>query len=876
MSEKDESTCLKAITLSIIILTNSFIIFPTAANGQSTNNLIITVYDEGGFPPSSENGFNFLSDVRIFIYDSVNNLVDAKYTNTIGIASFGVSDGTYTIVAEGKMIHEGLGYSRTSKSVTVKSSPTYLSLHMPRIIYHSHINGHTYELNYVDLNTDTPDYESYLEVDPGKTINARFSWRELSTVNVPVWYVSVFGSWRPSEALGNLASGTASPNRNIVHTYELSFSAPQVPGIYKVRLVGVEDYNWPNSFYTWAHYNLDLGRDMGISIISKDYSGPHSEVIIKVRSNWDQAFDDIKDAVVIIDDIKNAWELAEYIIETNVLPFIPITMADIQTVALAGTIIVLGTITITSVPILLGVVKLAGLCECYLVDKDGNYYQLERIQDKTDTLADIFMYLGDLELGDYELIMICEEVPQLGATAEYFTLEIDRARLIAYWSFDEGSGNSVKDNSLNGNDGIFVSNPAWVTGIKGKAIQFDGVDDYIRVETTPSLLISKEITVMGWVKVFSSTNDHQIICAKWYGPSGEGDLYRKSYLLEILPDGRTPQFKIRDDKGVENWAISTQKMNYGEWYHLCGTYDGDEIKIYVNGDIIKVVEHHGRINLGESPVTIGGLTMAIDSNNINGIIDEVKIFNYELSSNEISAEYENRPPDIPTREYDCELFLEIDYIEGFEPSELSLKYIQKYYRTQGIDILYKIDDKILFQESYRNGISKSEFWKIESQWNDEWKINDKAHVLLNKPLSKFYTKEKWILYGNWWQDYGNMPSGFTWNDINPFNIDKAGNYIFISDGANDDFIEKEHDLGHYWDEITVEDFEISAVMHELGHSIGILKFKWKFTFFAIEVEEIYDSDISSVMHGFEPENCISPQHYSTEYWDLKNIEYYTK
>ncbi|MFQ6062808.1 MAG: hypothetical protein ACE5J9_06490, partial [Methanosarcinales archaeon] len=55
--------------------------------------------------------------------------------------------------------------------------------------------------------------------------------------------------------------------------------------------------------------------------------------------------------------------------------------------------------------------------------------------------------------------------------------------LVAEWAFDEGKGNIVKDTSGNGNDGT-IHGATWVDGKFGKALQFDGVNDYVLLGTT--------------------------------------------------------------------------------------------------------------------------------------------------------------------------------------------------------------------------------------------------------------------------------------------------------------------------------------------------------------------------------------------------------
>lgn len=58
--------------------------------------------------------------------------------------------------------------------------------------------------------------------------------------------------------------------------------------------------------------------------------------------------------------------------------------------------------------------------------------------------------------------------------------------LVAEWHFDEGSGTIAKDESGSGNDGA-IYGAKWVEGKFGKALEFDGVDDYVKVPDDDSL-----------------------------------------------------------------------------------------------------------------------------------------------------------------------------------------------------------------------------------------------------------------------------------------------------------------------------------------------------------------------------------------------------
>jgi len=59
--------------------------------------------------------------------------------------------------------------------------------------------------------------------------------------------------------------------------------------------------------------------------------------------------------------------------------------------------------------------------------------------------------------------------------------QIDRETIVGIWLFDEGSGKAARDFSGKGNSGGLMNNPEWVEGKFGKALKFDGKDDYVEI-----------------------------------------------------------------------------------------------------------------------------------------------------------------------------------------------------------------------------------------------------------------------------------------------------------------------------------------------------------------------------------------------------------
>ncbi len=190
------------------------------------------------------------------------------------------------------------------------------------------------------------------------------------------------------------------------------------------------------------------------------------------------------------------------------------------------------------------------------------------------------------------------------------TITIKGTDLAAEWHFDEGSGSTVKDNTGNGNDGI-IHGAMWINGIKGKALKFDGKDDYVEVQDSSSLRITGNLNVEAWVKVEELGSKYHFIVSKHYTPAG--------YTLYINPANKFA-FEINGQHSV----ASTTTPELGQWYHVVGTYDHSQLKIYVNdvlentkGCTAKLATNNQKLRIGQW--SAGGYCF-------KGIIDEVRIY----------------------------------------------------------------------------------------------------------------------------------------------------------------------------------------------------------------------------------------------------------
>ncbi|MBU4077264.1 MAG: LamG domain-containing protein, partial [Euryarchaeota archaeon] len=198
--------------------------------------------------------------------------------------------------------------------------------------------------------------------------------------------------------------------------------------------------------------------------------------------------------------------------------------------------------------------------------------------------------------------------------------------LIGYWNFDEGSGEIAHDLSGYNNNGT-IYGALWVDGKSGKALSFDGINNYVEIPDSPDLQFSDVFSVDLWILMNNLPAKEVPILFK-----GSDNIHRNyNYRINADIDGRLVLGVCSPTK--EYYWYSKAKIKTGKWMHFVLTSDGSVIKFFVDGNFdseLKTIApyevYYGypiRINWNEKP--------------FNGIIDEVRIYNYALTEVEIKA-----------------------------------------------------------------------------------------------------------------------------------------------------------------------------------------------------------------------------------------------
>ena len=219
--------------------------------------------------------------------------------------------------------------------------------------------------------------------------------------------------------------------------------------------------------------------------------------------------------------------------------------------------------------------------------------------------------------------------------------EIDET-VVLYLSFDESTGDVVKDGSEYGNHGKIVATNKVkrVEGKFGGAIEITGLSaDLVVIPSSDSLKIRGQITMMAWIKSPKWTNHDWIIdkhCADG------ADNVNFSYGLGIIDGGQKTWFAL--GSGVAQPSLEVPKVpSLGEWHHLAGTHDGKTMRLYLDGEVLgEKTEKFDVQATNETEVRIGcGKNRGEYS--FNGIIDEVVIYNRALDAKEIKHVMKSGP-----------------------------------------------------------------------------------------------------------------------------------------------------------------------------------------------------------------------------------------
>lgn len=237
-----------------------------------------------------------------------------------------------------------------------------------------------------------------------------------------------------------------------------------------------------------------------------------------------------------------------------------------------------------------------------------------------------------------------------------------------YWRMDGFDNATRADTTVNGNTGTVTgesfhhgtrggllasqgTDPEWTTGRQGTGLRFDGADDFVNATNDSATSLRSGFTIAAWIKPEAdcSSNRMEVFhpTARWIlrcedrsegGFGSPGNTFSPGIQLQLEVDG--------------NWYNINTTIPTGEWSYVVGTYDNRTERLYVDG----VLEDSYAV---DGPVDEGGAVPHIGAhpsgNHFNGTIDEVRLWDRDLTPAEINVSMTGRfPPNRSVASYSFE------------------------------------------------------------------------------------------------------------------------------------------------------------------------------------------------------------------------------
>ena len=216
------------------------------------------------------------------------------------------------------------------------------------------------------------------------------------------------------------------------------------------------------------------------------------------------------------------------------------------------------------------------------------------------------------------------------------------SNLSAWWPGD-GNANDIAGS----NAGTLQNGAGFAPGIVGQAFSLDGISQFVDAGNGPALQVSGgDFTVMAWVN-FSALSHPPGNNSS--GPQGDMSIVDKMSGSGINQDGW--RLLKQDDNhfwfclgggaangcisGASTSVVSSTSAVAGTWFHVAAVKTATSISIYVNGQLENTTILGAFTDTNTTDLLIGSYTAqeAI----LNGLIDEVQLFNGALTATEIQG-----------------------------------------------------------------------------------------------------------------------------------------------------------------------------------------------------------------------------------------------
>ncbi len=207
------------------------------------------------------------------------------------------------------------------------------------------------------------------------------------------------------------------------------------------------------------------------------------------------------------------------------------------------------------------------------------------------------------------------------------TVSLELLGLVHRYRFNENSGGSIADGGGTA-DGVATDATWFEEGIEGDALSFNGTSTKIELGSAAALGGSTDFTVSAWIKTVATSAG--IIVSQRDETAGG---WQGQYQFRVDADG-TLAFYIYNGGNQFNFN-TTATVNNDAWHHVVALREGVNGRIYIDG-VEAGVASGTSVKLLNSAIKVSvGVDLRSGGSYFNGLMDDVRIYNYALSLEEI-------------------------------------------------------------------------------------------------------------------------------------------------------------------------------------------------------------------------------------------------
>jgi hypothetical protein len=199
--------------------------------------------------------------------------------------------------------------------------------------------------------------------------------------------------------------------------------------------------------------------------------------------------------------------------------------------------------------------------------------------------------------------------------------------LVAYYPF---SGNANDESGFNNHGTVYgASLVSDRFGNLNSAYQFDGINDYIEVQNSSTLNFQNSCTINFWMKVgdFFEREAYPLSHGNW----------ENRWKVSIT--NNRIRWTIKTEQGTKDLDSETE-LELDSLYNITVLYDGSDFEIYINGNLDALSTFSGLILQTNINFTIAQILPGNNQYNFKGVLDDIRIYNYALSFQEIRNLYD--------------------------------------------------------------------------------------------------------------------------------------------------------------------------------------------------------------------------------------------